>query len=1154
MFGRNRLGTTRLGAVQGATYRHTKAVSDAVAASSSLARATSKAVAAATVATSAGIVASKLFLKAVTASVGSAGSLARATGKILAGAVTTVGTIRPFDVAKAVAAATVTTSGSVPRAVSKAVSGATVATSGGISAAATYLKTIAAATVATSASLTKAAKRSVSALVTAAASIRPFAVAKAISGSVATSGGLSRAVTKAVSAATVGTTAAVQRAATYLKAIALTTVSTAGAIVVTPAQVLLGGVSTVARIAKKAIHKTVAAQVGTAGTLSTFLYDIVYAMNQTIRRIFAKVQITYTDPYFSAGVETEADAVGRYTYTDQTVDNVTETAAPWFSLHRNNLMGDFYALGPGGGEHSVGWWGTQLSDAVTGAFSVTYPILTITHAARAVAELLVVGDDKLDEYPVDFEIKLYDDDDTLLHTESVTGNTSTEWTGSISPMVEGVTKQTLEITTWSRTSAVCKIAQFFTTLEEVYLSEDGDIVSLNVAEQREYTGMTIPQGNLAAAEIRVRLNNIDGIFDAGNRFSRLYGQLLNNRAIQAWLGVDLIPSGVRRWYPLGTFYSRDWNAPDDEIWAEVSGQDTLARLQTTTFSTSEVYEDQSLQDLAVIVMTDAGLTSEDWEIDPALDAITVPYAWFDPTSHRECLRKIAAAALGQCYCNRDGKIVLEVYDPSTVLLDAYAYTTGNVFSFDHPLAWSQMVNRVEAQAQPRVPSSEQEILTDSEAFTVPAGGTITKTHFFVLTPCIDVQAPEITADPDISVDSWTAYSWGISVTYANAGAGDGQVTEVTVDGKILEIAGGRVAVAEDASSIARNGLQTLPAPIASAFWQDEDTAQSVADSLLSTYKNPRKDIVMTGRGNIAQLLGDRVTCPDSRTAGTTAQFGVVGQDITFDGGLEVTVAAQRLIMELSKSLGATVGTTGAIRVLPVELVRPDPAVVSTAGVVTRKTGKILSASVGTSCRILTGEWTFQATSGSGTVRNREPVYLTARNAASGDQVLFLDDAYLTTYQSYYYLTGPVYELTRGYLIFETGDIIAAGKTITAAELWFYPTTASHVDATWSIVIQDGQPTYPHDPIEAGDWDQSQYSGNGGSIACDDITTYSWNKIDLNATGLTWVQKGAGNKTKLCLRTDLDIAGTPPGTALPWEFEGILCSSAHWPYVVVYWEA
>ncbi len=938
----------------------------------------------------------------ISAQVGTSGSVPRHTSRTLSGAAATIGTAARFSFVGKTLSAVVSTAGTVSRAFIHAKTLSGTATATGLS-------------------------------------IRPLTVGNVLTGTVGTIGTrrpVSVGQQLTATASTVGTV----KQFVY-KRVATATVSTIGTIAYKPITPLAGGVAVagdiIKRVSKSAAQTTVStigtatrithipvlktiatAVVSTVGTVSTTLMDVLYAMNQTFRKIFAKVRITYTDPYFSAGVATSADAVGDYTYTDQTVDNVTTEEYKWFSLHRNALDGTYHPL-PGDQSISVGWWGTQLSDFATNVFVPPYPTLTITHAARIVETLLVVGDDQLNEYPVNFNVYLYSTGDVLEHTENVTGNTLCTWTKSLSPAETGIVKQVLEITKWSRGDSVSKIAQFFTTLEQTYMSEDGDIVSLNMTEQREFSGTTIPQGNMASSEITVRLNNIEGIFDPGNTASPLYGLLLNNRAITAWLGVDLIPSGVRRWYPLGTFYSRDWSAPDSEIYAEVSGQDMLARLQSTTFSPSEVYESKTLQELAIIVLTDAGLTSADWDIDPTFDTITVPYAWFEAVSHRECLRKIVAAAMGQCYCDRDGKLVLEVYQAPS--LNPFAYTTANTFTFDHPLQWSQMVNYVEAQAQPRVPSAEQNIVTDVEVITVPAGGTVTKLHFYSFSPCVDVQAPVITADPDVTVDSYTAYSWGISVTYANAGGGDETVTEVTVAGKMLEVQGSRVVVAQDAPSIAQNGKQSLSEPISSEFWQDEARAQTVADAILETYRNPRRDIVMRARGNIAQLLGDRVEAVDSWYAGTTAQYGIVGQDVSYDGGLEITVTAQQLGTRHEKALAvATVEAVGtAVRTRPT-LKTIATATASTVGSIKRQTGKALAAVASTI----------------GTI-SRVPAYALDIGPGAIDRAA---------------------SAIAGYTRVDEGNPAAASGTLTSVELWFV-TDATGVKVT--TFTKSGTTFTPH---------------------------------------------------------------------------------------------
>jgi len=658
-------------------------------------------------------------------------------------------------------------------------------------------------------------------------------------------------------------------------------------------KLISGGVvatATVGRLIKKTLTATVTAR----GIFQKTAYDMAYEMNKTIRKILGRVAITYTDPFFSAGIEETASETGRYTYPDQTTDNVETEAFKWFSLHRNVLDGTFHPL-PSATEYSVGWWGTTLSDSVTAEFDPD-PVLTIEHSERSVESLLVVGDDQLEEYPVDFWVRLYSVGDALEYEWHETGNGLVTWTKAVSPTESAIVKHVLTIEKWSRPWAVCKISQFFTMLEETYDSEDGELFSIRMLEEREFEEPTIPQGNISSNEITVRLNNIDDLFTAGNFNSRLHGMLLNNRAIRAWLGCDL-HSGERIWFPLGTFFSRDWSTPEEVTWAEVRGLDMLDRLRRTEFSTSEVYENVTLHDLAVTVMADAGLTDADWDIDPVLDTAdyTIPYAWFDRMSHREALRRIAAAALGQVYCDRDGKIVIEIYTAPAAQPYDFHFTEANFFTIDHPLQWSQMINYVQARADPRVPSAEQDICVDTETFTVPGSGSITKTHYFDLSPCVDVVDPLVFVDPGghVTLDSMTIYAWGAAATYSNSDPGDETVTSVTIRGKPLEVQGGRVVVAEDATSIASNGKQTLGEPISSEFWQTETQAQAAADSLLATYKDPRRDVLMRARGNIALLLGDRVVAPDYRGE-VTSEYGLMRQDINFDGGLEVMVTAQRI--------------------------------------------------------------------------------------------------------------------------------------------------------------------------------------------------------------------------------------------------------------------
>ena len=518
------------------------------------------------------------------------------------------------------------------------------------------------------------------------------------------------------------------------------------------------------------------------------------------------------------------------------------------------------------------------------------PTLTLQFDPRPVQELRLVGDAMLQEFPVDFEISLYDPENNLLHLETVTGNTEADWRKSVS--FENVAKMELEIHRINRPGVVVKVLECFTAVIETYEGED--IISMNLVEEREPQGATIPIGNISANELTVRLSNLDRRFDPGNPDSRLRGLLKKNRRMRAWLGAEIEP-GLVEWYPLGVFWTQNWSTPENELWAETYGWDRLEFLRNTDFSTSEVYQNKSLGWLAERVLQDAGLRPEEYRIDPELYTIIVPYAWFDRMSHRRALELIAAAALSQVYCDREGIIVVEVFRPSPV--SKFEFNEDNIYNKDHPLDWGKLINYVEVRATPRVPGPEELVYQDTEPFVVPSGTTVTRTYFYESKPVIEAQEPVVTTESeDVTVKSYTPYAWGMNVTFENTGVTEAEITKVDIYGKKLEPAGGKIAIAQDVTSIRDNGKQTLSEPITSEFIQTQERAQQIADTLLAAYKDPRRDITLDARGNIALRLGDRITAPDYRDQ-VKGDYYILRQELTFDGGLRARIDAQKIAEE-----------------------------------------------------------------------------------------------------------------------------------------------------------------------------------------------------------------------------------------------------------------
>jgi len=267
--------------------------------------------------------------------------------------------------------------------------------------------------------------------------------------------------------------------------------------------------------------------------------DFIDKMKADRRQVVARVAIDYTDPFMDQSLEIEANEQANVSYPQQTADSVDQTTRKYACLDGTwDLTSGEHHLAPSPGmssQYQMGWWGAQFADQ-DGYFAQPYPTLTVQHMPRPIRSLKVMGDSARGEYPVDFEIRLYGPDDTLLKTETVTGNDQVSWSKALEPQVLDVAKQELIITRWSLPGTCAKIIEFFTSIREVY--ETGDLVSLRLLEEREASQGSLPVGNISSNEITLALNNEDKKFDVDNEQSPLKNLLKPNRRIHVSVGFD----------------------------------------------------------------------------------------------------------------------------------------------------------------------------------------------------------------------------------------------------------------------------------------------------------------------------------------------------------------------------------------------------------------------------------------------------------------------------------------------------------------------------------------------------------------------------------------------------------------------------------------
>lgn len=404
------------------------------------------------------------------------------------------------------------------------------------------------------------------------------------------------------------------------------------------------------------------------------------------RRIFGKVQIDYTDPFIDQSIAITANENANVSFPEQVGDNVSNPIGKILSLDGSCRIDGSYMLAPSRKElGQMGWWGRQLSD-ISGYFNTPYPTLTAQFISRPIIKLKVAGDIARKEYPVSFNIRMYNELDQLLYVENVINNNEITWIKDLYSPITQVVKMELEILQWSHPGRQAKIIEFYTLVQEVY--EDKDIMSIKLIEQRETGGNSLPIGNVALNEISIDLNNVTRKFDAGNTQSPLHNLLKVNRRIKAWLGIEK-DDGEKEYVPLGTFWSGDWTAPEKDVYARTKGQDRIKFLTETEYATNGVLLNVSLYNLALDVLLDGGVREDEFWIDSFLNDIVIPVINIDKKSHRDMLRLISEISLGQVYCDRQGIIRVE---GSVSAIEQYWVSTSENANISYP---NQLTDEIE---------------------------------------------------------------------------------------------------------------------------------------------------------------------------------------------------------------------------------------------------------------------------------------------------------------------------------------------------------------------------------------------------------------------------------------------------------------------------
>lgn len=176
-----------------------------------------------------------------------------------------------------------------------------------------------------------------------------------------------------------------------------------------------------------------------------------------------------------------------------------------------------------------------------------------------------------------------------------------------------------------------------------------------ISEASSNTTLSAINEDLPESEFKVTLCNDNQLFNVDNPSSDI-NFLESGQKVNVMMGY-MLDDGNIEWIKMHSLYVSEWSADDSS--ATITAVDILKYLDEKYYK-GIYYEDGiSLYDLAVLVLTDAGLNEDEYYIDSYMKKVSV-HNPLPNVTHKEALQIIANA--GRCIMDydRNGKIRIRV--------------------------------------------------------------------------------------------------------------------------------------------------------------------------------------------------------------------------------------------------------------------------------------------------------------------------------------------------------------------------------------------------------------------------------------------------------------------------------------------------------------
>ena len=670
------------------------------------------------------------------------------------------------------------------------------------------------------------------------------------------------------------------------------------------------------------------------------------------RKINARVEVSFGNEEIAGALNYSSDDTNPISRYECLYNNNHTPSVSTFTLEGGNdhaLSTERGLIDP----EVTGWWSKSMSESDPTEngdylFAVPPSIDIYFGSARPIKLLQVYGDPKLDEYPVRLSIKLFRETaDKEIETtacyshEFINGALGdTGWEGTANwditltdaytddekevllqnGYIPGIVKATVTVISWNKPLRVSKIYRCYDDIIERY--EMDELKSFDCVREMSNTD-EISYGLVSGSCSVTLLNNKGRKFD--------YGYLKNmahiNRRIVPFINEE----------KLGSFYIKEWDISQDDMFVKCDASDKLVDFQDITFEGRMPHSDKekiSFKQLFEIVLDSANKNSVKrfaYEIDDTLSQVSIePY--LPRKSIWDVLQMLCEASMSFIYVDKndvvkvcselvapqipnytekeaDGTVSLKYDETSSAanntssadIDDAPMIDPDNAFSISVPFFADMETNQVEIGYYRKVIKEDQELYRENLNSDIPSNSVCTflvEFDKFCVIQKVQLGEREYSlTNKDLTIEqvgenNKSDFIYKIMInTYTLTKAGSKFIVsgnEITFEKQALSV--------QNTNSRSKNALSLYTHPDCELI-QSKELAKNIAARVMAMYPSGTRTVTSEWIGD--QRLNLQNACTVKDRFGGEAQYLVTYIKNSVDGGFrqEVKGIRKKLIKE-----------------------------------------------------------------------------------------------------------------------------------------------------------------------------------------------------------------------------------------------------------------